>query len=144
MTNIVKFIIALIIGTTAMYAQQDASATLQDIHVTITDIDNDEGMLYVGLYSSEDTFLSKLYKGTRSEIKEGKVVVRLKDIPEGTYAVTVFHDENNNQKLDTNFIGIPKEDTGCSNNAKGFMSAPKWEDAKFELKGKTAILEINM
>ncbi|WP_299764819.1 DUF2141 domain-containing protein [uncultured Dokdonia sp.] len=144
MTTIVKFIIALILGTTAMFAQQDASATLQDIHVTITDIDNDEGMLYIGLYSSEDTFLSKLYKGTRSEIKDGKVIVRLKDIPEGTYAVTVFHDENSNQKLDTNFMGIPKEDTGCSNNAKGFMSAPKWKDAKFELKGKMAILEINM
>lgn len=144
MTTIVKFIIALILGTTTMYAQQNTSVTVQDIQVTITDVESDEGMLYIGLYNSEATFLSKLYKGTRSEIKDGEVVVSFKDIPEGAYAVSVFHDENNNEKLDTNFMGIPKEDTGCSNNAKGFMSAPKWKDAKFELKNKTAILEINM
>ncbi|GGG11156.1 hypothetical protein GCM10011344_09830 [Dokdonia pacifica] len=144
MTTLIKFIIVLIIGTTTIYAQQDLSDNLQDIHVTITDIDSDEGMLYIGLYNSEDTFLSKRYKGTRSNIKDGKVVVSFQDIPEGTYAVTVFHDENSNQKLDTNFMGIPKEDTGCSNNAKGFMSAPKWKDAKFILSDTTAIIEINM
>ncbi len=144
MTTLIKFIIVLIIGTTTIYAQEDLSDNLQDIQVTITDIDSDEGMLYIGLYNSEDTFLNKRYKGTRSEIKDGKVVVSFQDIPEGTYAVTVFHDENSNQKLDTNFMGIPKEDTGCSNNAKGFMSAPKWEDAKFILSDTTAIIEINM
>ncbi|WP_299677886.1 DUF2141 domain-containing protein [uncultured Dokdonia sp.] len=144
MNTIIKFIIALILGTTTIYAQQDTAASLQDIQVTITDIASDEGMLYVGLYNSETTFLSKRYKGTRSKIKDGKVVVIFKDIPEGTYAVSVFHDENSNQKLDTNFMGIPKEDTGCSNNAKGFMSAPKWKDAKFILAGTATNLQITM
>ena len=61
------------------------------------------------------------------------------NIPEGTYAVSIFHDENNNDKLDSNFIGIPKEDYGCSNNAKGFMGPPKWKDAKFELNSDKTI-----
>ena len=68
--------------------------------------------------------------------------ITFEDVPEGIYAVSYVHDENDNGKMDTNFVGIPKEDYGCSNNAKGFMSAPKWEDAKFEL-SKTIELFIN-
>ena len=45
--------------------------------------------------------------------------------------------ENGNNKMDSNFLGIPKEDYACSNNAKGFMGPPKWEDAKFEVKNET-------
>jgi uncharacterized protein (DUF2141 family) len=144
MTTIAKFVFFFIFGITTLYAQQDTTAITQDIQVTITDIASDEGMLYIGLYTSEDTFLDKRYKSEMSRIENGKVIVSFTDVPEGVYAVSVFHDENNNQKLDTNFMGIPKEDTGCSNNAKGFMSAPKWEDAKFELKDTTVTLEINM
>ena len=56
-----------------------------------------------------------------------------KEIPKGEYAVAVFHDKNSNEKMDVNFLGIPKEAYGCSNNAKGFMGPPKYEDAKFLL-----------
>jgi uncharacterized protein (DUF2141 family) len=53
------------------------------------------------------------------------------------------HDENDNKKMDTNFIGIPKEDFGCSNNATGFMGPPKYEDAKFMLEeNKTIDIKI--
>ncbi len=147
MTTLLKFVFALVFGTMAQSTPQETTTVTQEtqeIHVTITDITSDEGMLYIALYNSEDTFLGKRYKSAMSRIENGKVVTHFTDVPEGIYAVSVFHDENNNQKLDTNFMGIPKEDTGCSNNAKGFMSAPKWEDAKFELKDNTAVLEINM
>ena len=54
------------------------------------------------------------------------------------------HDENENNKLDTNFLGIPKESFGCSNNAKGFMGPPKWEDAKFEISNKDVVQNIEL
>ena len=47
------------------------------------------------------------------------------------YAISVFHDKNDNKKMDTNFIGIPKEPIGCSNGATGFMGPPKYKKAKF-------------
>lgn len=144
MTTLIKIILGLLIGTASLHAQEKTTTVLQDIHVTITDIKSDEGKLYIALYNSEETFLSTRYKGTRSDIKDGSVVVQFKDIPQGTYAVSVFHDENNNQKLDTNFMGIPKENTGCSNDAKGFMSAPKWKDAKFNVADTTVALTIKM
>ena len=62
-----------------------------------------------------------------------KAIITLKDTPVGVYAVSAFHDINDNKKMDTNFLGIPKEPTGMSNNAKGFMGPPKYKDAKFKV-----------
>ena len=50
-----------------------------------------------------------------------------------------FYDKNGNGKLDTNFLGIPKEPTAMSNNAKGSFGPPKFKDAKFTLTANTTI-----
>ena len=65
-------------------------------------------------------------------------------IPAGTYAVACFHDENKNGKLDTGLFGIPTEGTTASNNAKGFMGPPSFEDAKFSFAGSPAELRLVM
>ena len=59
------------------------------------------------------------------------------DIPDGTYALVFFIDTNKNGKFDKNFFGIPKEQYGFSNNAMGRLSAPTFEQVKFEVAGKT-------
>jgi uncharacterized protein (DUF2141 family) len=63
---------------------------------------------------------------------------------EGGYAVSVFHDENRNHKLDKNFVGIPKEAYGASNNPKRKMGPPDFEEAKFQLTSAAQSLEINL
>ena len=103
------------------------------LEVIVSNIDNDKGKMYIGVYDSEGDFLSKIFKGASAKIVGNACSYIFEGIPKGEYAVSVFHDENDNDKMDKNFLGIPKEDYGCSNNAKGFMSAPKWEDAKFTL-----------
>jgi len=50
-------------------------------------------------------------------------------VPPGRYAIVVIHDENENQKLDRNFFGIPKEGFGFSNNPRVIFSAPSWQTA---------------
>ena len=57
------------------------------------------------------------------------------DIPPGTYALVVLHDENMNGKLDTNWLGIPKEDYGFSNNAKASLGPPSFSAASFTYDG---------
>ena len=57
----------------------------------------------------------------------------IKHLPPGTYALALIHDENGNGKVDTNWIGMPKEGVGASNNATGTLGPPSWRDAKFEL-----------
>jgi len=109
----------------------------QDITVKITNLENNKGKVYVSLYNTEASFLDKGFKSTYSEITNESCDVTFTNIPNGVYAISMFHDENNNNKLDSNFLGIPKEDYGCSNNARGFMGPPKWSDAKFELKNES-------
>ncbi len=61
----------------------------------------------------------------------------------GTYAVALFHDEDGNGKLNTNFLGIPREGFGISNNPTVKLSAPKFKSASFSLKGN-ATIKISM
>ena len=62
----------------------------------------------------------------------------------GEYAIRVFHDENKNGELDTDFLGIPDEDYGYSNDASGFFGPPSWEKAKFYFDKPEMTITINI
>ncbi|NRD23932.1 DUF2141 domain-containing protein [Winogradskyella litoriviva] len=109
------------------------------ITVKVEDANSNDGKMFIALYNTETGFLKQSYKGEISAITNKSCKVLFKDIPKGVYAVSIFHDENDNGKMDTNFFGIPSEDYGCSNDATGFMGPPKWEDAKFELNKNKSI-----
>lgn len=136
MSTLVKIAVIVIINlfTISSGAQSGYSLTVQ-----VKDADSNNGKMMIAIYNSESDFLDKTYMGTQSDITNNSCEVTFENIPEGIYAVSIFHDENDNDKLDSNFIGIPKEDYGCSNDAKGFMGPPKWKDAKFELKSDKTI-----
>lgn len=55
------------------------------------------------------------------------------NIEPGTYAVAVVHDENSDGKLDKNFVGVPSEGYGVSNNKTYALSAPKWDESIFTI-----------
>lgn len=129
--NNLKFIIALLFVTSVAFSQNSDSKT---VTVQIDNIKNTKGQLVIGLYNNPESFLKTPSKGEIIKIKGSSATVVFKNVTSGTYAVSLFHDENSNEKLDTNFMGIPKESFASSNNAKGFMGPPKWEDAKFEVK----------
>ena len=131
MNVLVKIVTSLIIGILIYQSQVQENFSIE---VTVQDVANNDGKIFLALYNSETNFLEKSYKGTKSEIMNNSSTTTFEDIPSGVYAISVFHDENDNGKMDTNFMGIPKEDYGCSNDASGFMGPPKWKDAKFELK----------
>jgi uncharacterized protein (DUF2141 family) len=114
-----------------------------NLTVNIAGLNSDKGSLLVGVYSTKENFLKKPFKSDIIKIINKKSFVTFKNIPKGVYAVSFIHDENDNKKMDTNFIGIPREDYGCSNNATGFMGPPKYEDAKFQLtENKTINIKI--
>ncbi len=115
--------------TTSLCAAQN------DITVFIQDFASNTGMVRVGLYDEAGDFLERPYQSQSSEISERTATVTFQDVPDGTYAISCFHDEDNNEKLNM-FMGMmPTEDYGCSNGAKGFFGPPKWEDASFTLGG---------
>lgn len=94
-----------------------------------------EGSLHIAFYNSADTFLKDgkqmaSCKNNQPLKKDSRLVCPL---PAGKYAAAVYHDENSNGKLDTNFLGIPKEGYGFSNNASGSFGPPKYKDAAFTM-----------
>ncbi|MDR0543278.1 MAG: DUF2141 domain-containing protein [Dysgonamonadaceae bacterium] len=98
--------------------------------VVVEGIEDVTGHLMVGLYT-KDNFRKKPVAGQRVEVKAETVTVVFEDIPDGEYAVSLFHDENGNGKLDTGLFGIPVEKYGFSNNAKGQYGPPSYEDCRF-------------
>jgi len=64
-----------------------------------------------------------------------------KDLKPGAYAVLITHDENGNGQLDTNMMGMPVEGYGFSNNPR-VMRKPTWDEARFELAGDTARIDV--
>jgi len=61
------------------------------------------------------------------------------NLPAGTYAVSTFHDKNNNKDLDTGLFGIPKEKYGFSNDASKPFGPPDFAEASFKLKANSQI-----
>lgn len=134
--NLLKFIVVFLFFTAFGFSQNGNSKT---VTVQIKNIKNTKGQLVVGLYSNAKSFLKTPQSGEIIKIKTNSATVVFKNVTVGTYAISLFHDENSNEKLDTNFMGIPKESFACSNNAKGFMGPPQWEDAKFKVNDNVTI-----
>lgn len=141
MGTLVKIVLLFVLSHSVALAQEQNT---QSITVKIDNLDSDKGLVYVSLFDSEETFLNNGIRSIKTEIKNNSCFVVFENVPVGTYAISLYHDENSNQKLDSNFLGIPKEDYGCSNNARGFMGPPKWNDAKFELKNKSIVQSITL
>lgn len=72
----------------------------------------------------------------RSRISGSAMTVRFTGLAHGSYVASVQHDEDGDGKLKTNFIGIPKEGVGISNNPGGI---PSWGRSVFRMQGDAAI-----
>ena len=104
------------------------------------------GILNLGIYNNAAAYDQSVQGEERSErglfsgidsyidLRESHEFVI--NLPEGTYAIALFIDANENLKIDKNFLGIPKEQFGFSNNVMGTLSGPSFEQAKFQVKGK--------
>lgn len=115
------------------------------IHVHIKGFKNNEGTARVGLFNDEESFLYTPQYSETSLINNQEASVTFTDIPDGVYAISVYHDKDNNGKLNLIMGILPSEDTGTSNNPSVKIGPPKWEDAKFEInQGTIKSFEIIM
>jgi len=78
------------------------------------------------------------------KIRKSQARRDFEDIPPGKYAMAVIHDENMNGKLDTNWMGVPTEDCGFSNNATGVLGAPPFSAARFAYDGQNVDLTMSL
>jgi uncharacterized protein (DUF2141 family) len=115
--------------------------------VNLSNFRNDKGNAVVELFYGEKGFPKlpeRALKIIYVPIKAKRATAIFENLPPGEYAVSVYHDENNNRKMDTNFFGIPKEGVGASNNARGHFGPPMYSDAKFNFNGGSLSLNINI
>jgi uncharacterized protein (DUF2141 family) len=134
----------------AVFARPTASAPAAQkglIHVELLGLRNQRGHVVCALYASAEGFPKQPEKAiarTTADIAGGRAVCEFADIEPGTYAVSAFHDENANGKLDTNFLGIPREGVGASNNARGHFGPPRFEAAAVRVSAGRTDLTITM
>ena len=125
-----------------------AQSSCPGIHVKVLNIKNSAGTVACALFESPTGFpLEFLHYATNImviKIRDARANFSFLDIPPGTYALAVVHDENMNGKLDTNWMGVPKEGYGFSNEAKAFLSAPSFSAATFRYDGGTLDLTITL
>jgi uncharacterized protein (DUF2141 family) len=135
MKFLVKNIFIILIGISLSnfkYAERNV------LRVTITNLKEAKGYAGIGLYDKAENFpiAGKTVMVKRVEVKAvGSVVIELSNIADGTYAIAATHDLNGNNKFDMNFMGIPKEPYGFSNNIRHSFSAPTFEECKFTVSG---------
>ncbi len=86
-------------------------------------------------------WLKKPLRAAAAPANASPALCVFENVPPGTYGISAFHDRNDNEKLDTNLIGVPVEDYGASNNARGVFGPPKFDDARFAYKEGTKRLQ---
>lgn len=106
------------------------------ISIEIKGIASEKGNLYVALFRQKDEFpvFGKQYLGKIVPVTSKKMSYAFDNLSEGKYAIAIYHDANKNGKLDKNYLGIPTEAYGFSNNARRSFSAPSFEEAEINLK----------
>lgn len=119
------------------------------IKLIVTGFKNDDGVLKVALADSPEGYRARKgelpapLRTAAVEIREQKAECVFADIPYGEYAAKMFHDENGNGDLDTNFLGIPSESYGFSNNARA-LGLPAYERVKFSVASDEVTLNVEI
>ena len=108
-------------------------ASAARIIVTIDGLHSAQGNIFVGLYANPAKFLNGNQCDAQRRVRAstGPVTVVFDNLPPGTYAVGAFHDENANDHLDTNFLGLPEEGYALSNGIRAIAAKPTFQQAAF-------------
>ena len=126
-----KGLIILILFLTSVTFQNKVTLEIQ-----ITELKNSKGKILLELLDENENSIT----GVKQQIVDNKCLITITGLSQGNYVFKYFHDENNNEEIDTNWMGIPKEGFGFSNNAKGTFGPPKLEKMVFKLSSDTTMI----
>jgi uncharacterized protein (DUF2141 family) len=135
----VNFLAILIfLASISAYAQH------YNLTVKVKGLQNTKGNVSIGLYNSSDIFpeVGTAYKDVDANIVSKDFTYTFSNLSKGTYAIALFHDENRNIKMDKNFIGIPSEGYGFSNNVFGKFGPPNFDKTSFTIENDKTITII--
>lgn len=113
------------------------------ITVTVPNVSGSDGHVLFSLHDESTFMKTQPLKKGKSKIKNGIAEVTFTNVPAGVYGITCVHDSNDNQRMDFEPNGMPKEDYGISNNNISY-GPPMWSEAKFEINTEDMSLEIRL
>jgi len=127
-----------------VFAAGEASAAR--IAVTISGLKSNEGGVYVGLYATPSKFLNGAQVDVMKKVaaSTAPITIVFDNLAPGTYAVGAFHDENNNNQLDRNFLGLPTEGYALSNGVRAVTSKPTFQQAAFTVGNAGAAVSLQI
>ena len=100
----------------------------QKLTIKVTNIEPIKGNLMIGVYNNEKDFMNTHFRGKQVKVTDKTMTVTFTDLPQGVYAIAAYHDENENNQLDKNLLGVPKEKYGSSNN----QNRPSYKKCAFK------------
>lgn len=134
----------LMFGSFSNKLGPDSSVEIRVVVKGISPVSGNIGLL---LFKSKEGFPGERDKSVMQAkimVKSSSVEHLFSGLSPGRYAVSIVHDANNNGKLDTNFMGIPKEGYGVSNDATNMFGPPRFEDASFLLGSQNKAIQISV
>ena len=132
-----------VIGSLSMIILLSQHANAADLTISISDIEQGKGHVLVALFAGKENYNDgKSVKTTKIKAENITESVVFKDLTDGEYAVKMYQDENDNDELDRNMMGIPEEGYGFSNNV-GMFGTPKYKETKFIVKDNT-VIEVDL
>ena len=127
-----------------------AAAAQSNLTIVIKNIKNSNGKILVCLFNRAEGFPAcggeaGAFKRFSTKARKGTIFFVLKQIPDGAYAISTAHDQNNDNKIDRHFLfGYPTEGAGTSNYLKPPRSRPNFGKAQFQLAGGARSVGIVM
>lgn len=110
-----------------------------NLTVEVSSLKNADGTVRFALFAEQhqEDFPETITQAQTLEVtaQTGSITIAFHNVATGRYAISCFHDENTNDKLDKNWFQIPTEDYGFSNNPEIGMSAPSFDEATFQVDG---------
>ncbi len=143
------FYLILFLFTPSIILQEASLTTNQtgNLRLQLQNIQPQKGSIKVALFNSKETFLDNkaAYLNKSLEVDQKNTVdISFSNLPYGMYTAAIFHDVNNNGKLDKNLLGVPTEPYGFSNNARSKWGPPKYDTAKFQLDQDQLLLQVEV
>ncbi len=130
-----------------MQSTETANSSESSLVIELSGVRNNKGHVLIALFNQANGFpdqSEKAFRKLRIPANAGTIKASFDDLPPGSYAFGVVHDENDNQKLDTGLFGIPKEGFVFSRNAMGTMGPPSFDNAAIKIETKFAVQALKI
>ena len=134
-----KSILSILLLGVSYFTNAQQVKTNVDVH----NVQKGKGAVVLNVYDKKENFLKRACFTKVQKVNQETMKFQI-DLPRGTYAITVYQDLDNNGKLNSNWLGMPKEPVGNSTNFMPDGGAPTFQDCSVYILNNDATIKINL